>query len=270
MDSYTSSNVSQHFHLVPISQQDSPIESRRDSDNDTKHSLVSKLELDNVSVNSIMQSEQLVMETVNKVLKCASQAQSKICTIHGPSSEHENKEVFPHIAKNALGRHVHIHTRKEGLRANCCVGNIGNDFFISRKEILHIKPAEEGLSLILSGLHDNIVIIHGKVNHVLIRHCNNIRVDIKQGTITGVDIIHCKRMNVIMPYHNFTNVEFGQGISFHAELNDISQLHFTGSLDVKVNGAIIPIHPFLNAMFGKDGWCYKKRSDIPKLMICTY
>jgi hypothetical protein len=70
--------------------------------------------------------------------------------------------------------------------------------------------------------------------------------------------------------HNFTNLEFGEGIYFQAEINDISQLHITGSLDVKLNNIAIPINPFINAIFGKNGWCYKKQSEIPKLMIYKY
>lgn len=206
------------------------------------------IELDNIPVNKLVEHEKFLIETAQNVFDCATQAQRKVCTIHGPASEQEHKESYPHVYSRAMG----------------------NDFYIDNSEILHINPGEDGISLIFSGLQSNTVIIHGKVNHVLIRKSENIRLDIKEGTVSGVDILYCKRMVVIMPCHNFTNLEYGEGIYFQAEINEISQLHFTGSLDVKVNGIALPINPFINAMFGKDGWCYKKKSEIPKLMICRY
>lgn len=206
------------------------------------------IELDNVSIDALIEHEKLLREAAQNVFDCTIQAQSKICTIHGPFSEQERKESYPHVYSRDLG----------------------NDFYIDKKEVLHINPGEDGISLIFSGLQENTIIIHGKVNHVFIRKCENVRLDIKEGTVSGVDILYCKHMFVIMPYHNFTNLEYGEGIYFQAEINEISQLHFTGSLDVKVNGISLPINPFMNAMFGKDGWCYKKQSEIPKLMIWRY
>lgn len=204
--------------------------------------------LDNVSLETMAQVQDLALETATNVFNCATQTQSKVCTIHGPASEQENKESFPHVYSSSLG----------------------NDFFVSPNEVLHINPGDKVISLIFSGLHDNTVLIHGKVNHVLIRKSDNVRLDIKQGTVSGVDVIYCKHMMVVMPYHNFTNIEFGESVYFQADIKDISQLHLTGSLDVKINGTAIPINPFISAVFGKDGWCYKKQSEIPKLMLCKY
>ena len=138
------------------------------------------------------------------------------------------------------------------------------------------RPTDGVTSIILSGLQGNNIIIHKKVNHVLIRKSNGITLDIKQGTVSGVDILYCRFMLIRMPCYNFTNLEFGpltgqscalfgEGIYFQAEVNDVSQLHITGSLDVKVcecANVSIPINPFIDAIFTKNGWFYKKQHDL--------
>lgn len=244
------------------------------------------VKLKNIPVNKLIEHENFLIETAQNVFDCATQAHSKVCTIHGPASEQKKKEFYPHVHSRATGNlfpnelqsclqpdiaERYICNLKAGIEVTeSPTGIMGNNFYIDKKKVIHINPGEDGISLIFSGLQGNTVIIHSKVNHVLIRKCENVRLDIKEGTVSGVDILYCKRMFVIMPYHNFTNLEYGEGIYFQAEINEISQLHFTGSLDVKVNGISVPINPFINAMFGKDGWCYKKQSEIPKLMICRY
>ena len=184
------------------------------------------------------------------VFGSATRTQANIYTIHGPSSEHGHKHLFPHV-------HNVSHIDK-------------NDLYAEPGQVIHIHPINHDTSIVLSGLKDNTIIIHSKLNHVLIRRSENISLDIKEGTLSGVDILHCRRMIVKMPYHNFTNLEFGEGIYFHAEVNDVSQLHITGSLDVKINDTTIPVNPFVNALFTKNGWCYKTHHEIPKLIICNY
>ena len=141
------------------------------------------------------------------------------------------------------------------------------DSYIESDHVIHIHPPQSKTSLIFTGLNSNTIIIHGKLNHILIRKSRNINLDIKEGTVSGVDIINCQSMFVKMPYHNYTNLEYGEGIYFQAEVNDISQLHITASLDVKVNNNNIPINPFINAIFTNKGCSYKPQHEIPKLMI---
>src|SRR3972149_1316714 len=199
--------------------------------------------LDVVPVETIEQHVKQAYETAINVFNCATHNQSFVYTIHGPNSEHQNHEQFPHINNMNVSK--------------------GQDFHIKKSESVHINLMNSACSIILSGLHSNTIIIHTKVNHIIARRGNDIHLDIKQGTMSGVDIIHCKRMLIKMPYHNYTNLEYGEGIYFQAAVNDISQLHITGSLDVKVNGISIQINPFLNAILTKDGWSCKKISEIP-------
>lgn len=199
--------------------------------------------LDNYPIENYNQE---ALETATKVFNCAINAQKKIYTIHGPSSEQRGKEQFPTIYDI----------------------NNGNDFYVSKNKKFLINPESSTVSIILSGIVNNTVIIYGKVNHILMRRCENIHLDIKKGTISGVDILNCKRMMIVMPHHNFTNIEYGEKIHFQAEITDTSQLHFTGSINIKINNISIPINPFTNMIFGKDGWNYKKSGEIPKLTIC--
>ena len=209
----------------------------------------SSIQLDNVPPELMLQFASEAHSTATNVFNSTTRAQCNVYTIHGPSSEHESKEMFP-IA----------HTSS----------TTNSDLYAEPGRIIHIHPINHNSSIVLSGLKDNTIIIHSKLNHVLIRRSENVNLDIKDGTISGVDILHCRRMFVKMPYHNFTNLEFGEGIYFQAEVNDISQLHITGSLDVKVNDTTIPINPFVNALFTKNGWSYKTQHEIPKLMISRY
>lgn len=208
------------------------------------------IQLDTVPPEHMLQFAPEALITATNVFESATRTQGNVYTVHGPASEHGSKEMLPHIYNTS---HVE-----------------GNDLYTEPGRVVHIHPANHHTSIVLSGLKDNTIIIHSKLNHVLIRRSENIDLDIKEGTVSGVDILHCRRMLVKMPYHNFTNLEFGEGIYFQAEVNDVSQLHITGSLDVKVNDTTIPINPFVNAMFTKNGCSYKTQHEIPKLMICKY
>ena len=224
------------------------------------------IQLDTVLPELMLQFAPEALTTATNVFESATRTQGNVHTIHGPASEHELKEMFPNTRDispvegddlyTEPGQVVHIHpaTRSNSVRSTA-------NF---------LNSANHNTSIVLSGLKDNTIIIHSKLNHVLIRRSENIDLDIKEGTVSGVDILHCRRMLVKMPYHNFTNLEFGEGINFQAEVNDVSQLHITGSLDIKVNNTTIPINPFVNAIFTKNGWCYMKQHEIPKLMICKY
>ncbi|CAH6421716.1 Hypothetical protein HVR_LOCUS1356 [uncultured virus] len=208
------------------------------------------IQLDNVPIEIMMQYQDDALITATNVFQCATHNQSQIFTIHGPHSIHERKDEFPRIGQS--------HT--PGITEFSCIMG----------QIIQISQPTPNISLILDGLDSNTVIIHGKVNHVLIRKSQNVTLDIKYGTVSGVDILYCNKMCVKMPYHNFTNLEYGEAIYFEAEINSVSQLHITGSLDVRVNGISVPINPFVSAIFGEGGWSYKKRHELPKLMICKY
>lgn len=208
------------------------------------------VELDIVPPELMSQFAHEALTTASNVFEGVARTQGYVYTIHGPLSEHESKDTFSRIDNTSITKE--------------------NNLYTEPGQVVHIRPENHTTSLVLSGLKDNTIIIHHKINHVLIRRSENINLDIKGGTLSGVDILHCKRMIVKMPYHNFTNIEFGEGICFQAELNDVSQVHITGSLDIKVNGTTIPINPFVNAMFTKNGCYYKNPQEIPKLMICKY
>lgn len=217
----------------------------------TKMNKSAPIQLDTTSSDIVLQYATEAHVTATNVFNCAIRTQSHVYTIHGPGSEHEDKETFPH---------VHNTTQVQGQDLYCKAG-----------EVVHINPHTDNLiSIILSGLRKNTVIIHGKLNHILVRRSEGIKLFIERGTMSGVDILHCRNMLVQMPYHNFTNLEYGEGVYFQADVNDVSQLHITGSIDVKLNEMSLPINPFMSAMFAHNGWCYKEASKIPKLMLCRF
>src|SRR5579871_1148226 len=121
--------------------------------------------------------------TATVVFNCAIKTQSHVYTIHGPGSEHEKKGTFPHI------RNIDQIQQQ--------------DLYCNPGEVLHINPPVDNLiSIIFSGLRKNTIIIHGKINHVLIRRSDDVKLFIKQGTVSGLDILYCRRLNVQMPCHN--------------------------------------------------------------------
>ena len=206
------------------------------------------IELDNVPLDIMSQYEELSHTTATNVFDCAIKNQSRVITLHGPDSEHEGKNSFPQLTND----------------------HIGNDFYIPKNKIIHFHPTTHSTSLILSGIIGNTIIIHNKVNHILIRRSTHTTIDIEQGTVSGVDIVHCNQMIVKMPFHNFTNIEYGESINFQGQINLISQLHISGSLNVKINNISLPINPFINAALIGEAWNYKESPRIPKLMFCRY
>lgn len=210
----------------------------------------SVIQMNDVSPDVIQQHQKELFVTATNVFQCAINTQNQIVTVYGPNSIHENKDKFPKIGQLLVDNIIEF---------SCISG-----------QVIHINQNQTNISIVLDGLENNIIIIHNKINHVLIRKSNNVKLDIKCGTVSGVDILYCNKMYVRMPQHNFTNLEFGEAIYFDAEINSISHLHIIGSLDVKLNGISIPINPFINAIFDNEGWSYMKQSEIPKLMICRY
>lgn len=188
------------------------------------------------------------MLTAQSVNNAAVHSQSLITTVHGPYSgcnwsekmlppwQEENQYLYP-------------------------------EFFVQDTVPLQIRPRSSECSYLLSGLKGNTVLIHGKINHILLRSCEALSLDIKGGTVSGVDILHSANMLVRLPRHNHTNLEYGEGVHFTGEVDDVSQIHITGSLDVRINGSGLPLNPFMNVVFTSAGCYHKTRASVPQLSL---
>jgi len=187
----------------------------------------------------------IAQNIAQNVFTCVMQTQNNIFEIHGDLSDSPNKEEYP-IYNDIL--------------ENTCS-------YLPNNHIANIYPNNSNISLILSGLNNNHVIIHGKINHLLIRKSNMSKVQISFGTISGVDILYSHNMIVCMPNHTFTNLEYDDRIFLYAQMDKVSQLHITGSLDIQSNNINIPINPFTDIMISQDTYDYKNKPVLPDLML---
>jgi len=90
----------------------------------------------------------------------------------------------------------------------------------------------------------------------------------QKGTVSGLDVLQCHKIFVKMPYHNYTNIEYGENINFQADTNDTSQLNVIGSLDVTSNGFALPVNPFINIIITEKGIVNKNRGEFPGVYVC--
>jgi hypothetical protein len=185
-------------------------------------------------------------ETADTVYQCVISAQDKIFIIHGNLADCENAKTLP------------IFTGKLDTTAS---------YYLPKGQPVTISFDINGISLILSGLDHNVINIDNKINHLIIRKSYNSAINIKEGTVSGLDLLHCHNMVIKTPKHNFTNLEYNETIKLYALVDDISQLHISGSMDIWVNDIKLQINPFIDAVFKQNKWTHKDPNLIPDIMI---
>ena len=220
------------------------------------------MQVDHIPSELISQYTADIALTASSIFDCATRTQGHVFTIHGPASEHESKESFDKINSGKInsGKINSGKANIEGL-------SFRNDQYCQPGQIVHLNEPEKDISIILSGLSRNTILVHNKINHILIRRSDNLDLHLINGTVSGIDILYSQSLRLKTPHHNSTNIEFSQTISLDGEITDVSRIHITGSLEIKINGIPIPINPFLNFTLKKDGIQYEKPLDNLKLMI---
>lgn len=184
----------------------------------------------------------------SNIVGCANQNRHNIYVLHGLNSEHKHKEELP-IFNGQI---------------------TGNKYYVPETQSIHIDLESTCGSVILNGLKNNTVVINNKINHVMLRQCTNSNICIQNGTISGIDILRCHHIDISLPYHNYTSIEYSENIHFQADVNNISQLNINGSLDVTSNGLVLPINPFVNIIFTENGTSPMKKVDPPTLFLHKY
>ncbi len=200
--------------------------------------------MDHVPIELMHMNQDKGQIIASNVYTCATSNQGNIFTVHGSLSAQRHKEYFP--------------TNMDMLSPN---------YYLLPDKILHMRPHRNS-SIILHGLHRNTIIIHQKINHILLRSCQSCRIYLKMGTVSGVDVLYCNQVLLKTKLHNFTNLEFGESIYFHGETDDHSQLHIRGSMDVTVNNKSVEINPFMNIIITKNTIMASRQDSLPKLSIC--
>jgi len=201
------------------------------------------------------QIDSLPLEIINQyksfatnVFDCAIQSQNNVYIIHGSGSEQENKEKLPHFGDSIMNR----------------------NYYTAPREMVHFHLNTTCGSIILSGLCRNTVIICNKINHVLMRQCTDSNIYIKKGTVSGVDVLNCHHIFIKMPYHNYTNIEYGENVHFEADADNTSQLSVIGSLDITSNGCPLPVNPFTSVIITRNGIFHRGHGMSVKPYICKY
>ena len=184
----------------------------------------------------------------NNVYNCAIRNQSNVFILHGPQSEQSHKEKLPHLNETFSEQNYYVPSK----------GMIH----------LHFNANDSSTSVVLNGLCQNTIIICNKVNHILMRRCSNVKVYIKKGTISGLDILKSYQIYVKMPSHNYTNIEYGEKIDFQADTDITSLLSVVGSLDVTSNGYSLPVNPFNSINITEKGIFQKKSGEFPAVCVC--
>ena len=99
----------------------------------------------------------------------------------------------------------------------------------------------------LDGLNKNTIVFKSKVNHIMIRGCDDTRIYLNGGTISGIDILKGSNVSVRTPKHNYTNVEISNNTTLGGTIDNNSLIHVTNSMDVIVNHKNLHVNPFIKA-----------------------
>lgn len=204
------------------------------------------MEVENIPTEIISQYISDANVTANNVFTSITSCQNNIVTFHGPLSESSKNVPLTSI--------------------DCVIDdNQGKELFIHPNNKITLQSNKNSNSLILSGLKNNTLIINGKINHLLMRRCENISIKLTDGTISGVDILYCKYIDLSFPLHNFTNIEYAQNINITASTDSNSELYISYSLDIIINKVTVPINPFIKCLYTQVGPKQPHENTIPKL-----
>lgn len=200
--------------------------------------------LEHISPEIMSDYQDKALITAQTVFECATTTQNLILVIHGPYSIHRNKFQM------------------------CETNNIKTlgEYYCNENQNINLN-LPSNISLILDGLESNTILIHNKINHIMIRKCKNINLIIPQSTISGIDVLYCNKIHLITPIINSINLEYDENIYFEGTIDSDSNINITGCLDIKINNESLPINPFISAVYNNNNWIINKKHILPKLTI---
>jgi hypothetical protein len=178
----------------------------------------------------LQEYEDMIYQTAENVNSNAKIAQDYMFTIHGPLSD----------------------TRKTFL----------SDFFQYPEEEetkapagkkIVIYPLNNKHSYMFNGLVGNPITIISKINHLVIRDCKDLVIDIQEGTISGVDILRGNNISIQTTVHNSTNAEYVNKTDLKGKVDSDSRISVRNCWDVHVNEKSVPITPFHSTLVTSDG-----------------
>lgn len=99
-------------------------------------------------------------------------------------------------------------------------------------------------SIICNGLINSRLDISSKINHLLIRGCQNTSFYINQGLISGLTIIGGSNNNIVLPFQNTTSLEQTHNINIEGILLPESLILIASCSDIIINTYRLPINIF--------------------------
>nr|QBK91636.1 MAG: adenylate cyclase associated protein [Pithovirus LCPAC302] len=154
------------------------------------------------------------------VLENVKKGQNQTFTLHGSRSE--------------TNKSLHIYNNEEEL--------FELELYVNTGTV--IVNGSKNRSYCLYGLSKSTIVFKKKINHLLIRDCDDVKIYLNGGTISGIDILKGSNVSVRTPKHNFTNVEHSNLTHLNGTLDDDTLIHITRSMDVFINRENMNINPF--------------------------
>lgn len=173
--------------------------------------------------------------------------QKYIITIHGPHSDRKQKEELPSFHSEESDEfyekeetNLYI-DRVDTLTTSIYSSSPSYMEFISKK----INP----FSFFFNGLEGNTVYIDKKFNHLLIRKCKNTNFYIKEGNISGIDILTSQNMCIHVPLHDFTNIEYTSDTKLFGTIKNHSKIMVRNSSHISFENVRLPVNFFEQKSF---------------------
>jgi hypothetical protein len=172
------------------------------------------------------------------------------------------EKIAQEVAKNSLEAVSH---RLNIVGPHASIGEKKNGLYITPGQTYIGESSNSHKnSYIFNGLQDTRVVIHEKVNHVLIRECRDCRFLLSGGVISGVTILRGRKVGVDLPIQNTTSVEETAEADIHGEVTQDTIIYISGSLDIVINHERMHVHPFVQGVL-RQGYFFPTRYNPPQL-----
>ena len=106
-------------------------------------------------------------------------------------------------------------------------------------------------SFFCNGLSQTKLIIRGKINHLLVRQCQDTHIVIDQGAISGISILGGKRITIEVPYQNTTSIEQASETNVVGTITPDTIILVSSSMDVYLNQNKLPVNVFDRGIFSQ-------------------
>jgi hypothetical protein len=186
------------------------------------------------------------------------------------------EKIAEQVAKNSLESTSH---RINVVGPHASSGEQKNGIFIDKGENRVFVVNSNKESYIFNGLDNATIRImgqsktlthgqSGKINHVLIRDCCHVRIQIDDGVISGVTIINGKKILVDLPIQNTTFIEQTSEATVRGQVTQDTIIYIAASQEIFINNENLHIHPFVQGIFTR-GFFFPIRYIPHELQVMT-